>query len=225
MSSKLSPSAEKRLAEYISLYKNTLIDIASRGGSGEITEDDIEYAVRSVNRDRNRLMSQNSKLARRELYLLVMMFVSLLYIILGLTISLHKSQHSISSLSDLSSIIIYVGVLFSLLFSFILFFYRIRRKKSDSLGMMAILFMKKWGKFEETLRMATEKGDASSLPFIDIAMRFLSNTSNNYSSKETDFRCALNLRNCIAHGDMGRISESELSQGILCLDRLLDSLK
>ena len=225
---KLSEAAKRQLEIAIQQYKDMILLRISQAynGSSVIGPKDIEYAVKSIEKNRalyNDMIRSNVKHQRISMLIVT---ISVLCAVFGLLLSIIGKSKFHFEITQTGELVLMISICSVVISSIIVFISLKKRSQLSDKDKKIAVYMDKWYLFENLLKeQYSVKGEAEA-SFADLISCFLGTFNAAYSSKAKDFQTVLLLRNQIAHNEsMSEITTDSLNYHICLLDKLINSVK
>lgn len=225
---KLSEAAKRQLEIAIQQYKDMILLRISQAynGSSVISPKDIEYAVKSIEKNRvlyNDMMRSNVKYQRISILIIT---ISVLCAVFGLLLSIVGKSRFHFEITQTGKLVLLTSICSVVISSIIVFVLLKKRSKLSDKEKKIAAYMDKWYLFENLLREQYSIKGMNETSFADLISCFLGTFDEAYPSKAKDFQNALLLRNQIAHNEsVSKITSENLNYHIRVLGKLIDSVK
>ena len=225
---KLSEAAKRQLEIAIQQYKDMILLRISQAynGSSVISPKDIEYAVKSIEKNRvlyNDMMRSNVKYQRISMLIVT---ISVLCAVFGLLLSIVGKSKFHFEITQTGELVLFASVCSIVISSIIVFMLLRKRNQLSEKNKKIAAYMDKWYLFEKLLREQYSIKGMNETSFADLISCFLGTFDEAYMSKAKDFQTTLLLRNQIAHNEsMSEITTDSLNYHICLLDKLINSVK
>lgn len=225
---KLSEAAKHQLEIAIQQYKDMILLRISQAhnGSSVIGPQDIEYAVKSIEKNRalyNDMMRTNVK---RQRISMLIVTISVLCAVFGLLLSIIGKSKLHFEITQTGELVLMTSICSVVISSIIVFISLKKRNQLSDKDKKIATYMDKWYLFENLLREQYSIKGADETSFADLISCFLGTFDEVYPSKAKDFQAVLLLRNQIAHNEsISEITSESLNYHICLLSKLIDSVK